>query len=431
MTIGRLTPHRDGCAARERPSNRPNLRRWPDQTMKTLLFVDDEPKVLQGLQRQLRSMRNEWEMNFRESGSQALEFMTSRTVDVIVTDMTMPGMDGAQLLTEVMKRHPHTVRLVLSGHADREAVLRLVGPAHQYLSKPCNAEELRSAIARALALRDLLSNEDLKQLASRTCSLPSLPSLHLQLTDELRKDEPSLERAAEIISKDIGMTTKVLQLVNSAFFGLPQPAANTLEAVTYLGLTTVRALVLSVQVFSQFDQKAIRNFSIEALAQHCWMTGLVARHIAELEHCDPKIDDQCFLAGLLHDVGQIILAAGLPEQYTRVLETARETNRPIWEAELAEFGATHAEVGAYLLGLWGLPNPVVEAVALHHRPAQCAFHGFSPVLAVHVADAFTHEAAPPIAQTDTLLDTAYLAELGLAGRMDEWRSHCLEERLQA
>ena len=398
--------------------------------MKTLLFVDDEPKVLQGLQRQLHTMRREWEMNFVESGFRAIEFMTGTSVDVIVTDMTMPGMDGAQLLTEVMKRWPNTVRLVLSGHADREAVLRLVGPAHQYLSKPCNAEELRSAISRALALRDLLTNEDLKQLASRTRTLPSLPSLHVQLTNELRRDEPSLERAAEIISRDIGMTTKVLQLVNSAFFGLPQPANNALEAVTYLGLATVRALVLCVQVFSQFDQRVIQNFSIESLARHCWMTGLVARQIAEMEHCDPKMDDQCFLAGLLHDVGQLILAAGLPEQYNRVLKAARETNRPIWEAEQAEFGTTHGEVGAYLLGLWGLPNPVVEAVALHHRPADCSFRSFSPVIAVHVADAFTHEAAPHIAQNDSQIDMGCVTSLGLADRLEKWRTRCLEERLQ-
>ena len=139
--------------------------------------------------------------------------------------MVMPGMDGSQLLTEVMKRHPNTVRIILSGHAEREAVLRLVGPAHQYLSKPCNAEELRNAITRAFALRDLLCNEQLKQLATRIKCLPSLPALHDQFSEELQKEDPSLERVGEIISRDIGMTTKILQLVNSAFFGLPSRSA--------------------------------------------------------------------------------------------------------------------------------------------------------------------------------------------------------------
>jgi len=183
--------------------------------MKRLLFVDDENKVLQGLQRQLRSMRHEWDMHFIDGSRKALEFMAANPVDVIVSDMMMPEMDGAELLTEVSKRHPNTVRIVLSGHAEREAVLRLVGPAHQYLSKPCDAEELRTAVARAFALRDLLSNENLKQLATRIKCLPTLPALYQQLTDELRNEDAAVERIGEIISHDIGMTTKILQLLTT------------------------------------------------------------------------------------------------------------------------------------------------------------------------------------------------------------------------
>ena len=225
--------------------------------MKTLLFVDDESKVLQGLQRQLRSMRHEWDMHFADTGGKALDFMASNRVDVLVSDMMMPEMDGAELLTEVSKRHPNTVRIILSGHADREAVLRLVGPAHQCLSKPCDAEELRTAVGRAFALRDLLSNEQLKQLATRIECLPTLPALYQQLTEELRKENSSMERIGEIISRDIGMTTKILQLVNSAFFGLSQSISSPAEAVMYLGLSTVRSLVLSIQVFSQFKNLSL------------------------------------------------------------------------------------------------------------------------------------------------------------------------------
>ncbi|HEX3720000.1 MAG TPA: response regulator [Verrucomicrobiae bacterium] len=392
--------------------------------MKKLIFVDDEPRVLQGLQRQLHDMRREWDMQFVDSGAKALALMARQPVEVIVTDMMMPGMDGAQLLSEVMKRHPHTVRLVLSGHADREAVLRLIGPAHQYLSKPCNAEELRFAIVRALALKELLSNEQLKQLASRVSSLPTLPALHQQLTAELAKEEPSVERVAEIISKDVGMTSKILQLVNSAFFGLAESAANPLDAVFYLGLSTIRALVLSVHVFSQFDSNSIKCFSVEQLAQHCWRTGLIAKKIAVMERADPKLDDQCFLAGLLHDVGRLVMAAGLSEQYAGVVARAGESKRPLWQVEREEFGATHAEVGAYLLGLWGLPNPVVEAVALHHRPCDSAVRGFSAVIAVHVADALAHQNAGSDVGIAGRIDGECMTTLGLGERLETWKDRC-------
>jgi len=396
--------------------------------MKTLLFVDDDVRVLQGLQRQLRGMRDQWAMHFVDGGVKALELLATTTVDVIVTDMMMPVMDGAQLLTEVMKLHPHTVRLVLSGHADREAVLRLVGPAHQYLSKPCDGEELRNAINRAFALRELLTSEPLKQLVTRVRCLPSLPSLHAQLTRELQQEDPDLDVVGRIISQDIGMMTKILQLVNSAFFGLAQPISNPAEAVAYLGLNTVRSLALSLQVFSQFEQFKVKGFSVESLASHGWTAGMFARRIAAMEHCEQRKMDQCFLAGMLHDVGRLILASEMPEAYARALEVARGEKRAVWAAEQDEFGATHAQIGAYLLGLWGLPNHIIEAVAYHHQPAACPTRVFSPVIAVHVANAFAHE------QTDTggslpgnELDLTTLASLGLDGRIEAWRERCFSE----
>jgi HD-like signal output (HDOD) protein len=395
--------------------------------MKTLLFVDDEPRLLQGLQRQLRPMRGEWDMNFVEGGTRALEFMAAQPVDIVISDMMMPGMDGSQLLGEVLKRHPQTVRIILSGQSGCEAILRLVGPAHQYLSKPCDADELRRAITRAFALRDLLGNARLKQLTTRIKNLPTLPALQNQFAEELQKNSPSMECFGEIISRDIVMTAKILQLVNSAFFGLAQPINNTVKAAIYLGLNTIHSLVLSAEFFSQYDQKNCRAFSLETLAQHSWLTGGLARRVAQEERQNIKIIEQCFLAGLLHDVGQLILASGLPEEYAGVLAKSRDQNLPVGEVEQEFFGATHAEVGAYLLALWGLSNPITEAVALHHQPARCATPEFSPAVAVHAANVFAHEISPAHAgATPPQLDTAYLSTLGLAGRIEFWRDSCEE-----
>ena len=393
--------------------------------MKTLLFVDDEARVLQGLQRQLRFMREEWDMHFVEGGLQALAFMETKRVDIVVSDMMMPGMDGSQLLTEIVKRHPRTVRIILSGHAEREAIVRLVGPAHQYLSKPCNPEELREAITQALALQRLLGNERLKLLTARIKNLPTLPALQNQFTEEFRQESPSIDRIGEIISRDIGMTAKILQLVNSAFFGLAQPVNNPTEAVAYLGLNTIRALALSVEIFSQYDQKVCQSFSLDVLANHSWVTGLMARCIAQRERQDLKTLDQCFLAGLLHDIGQLVLAFGLHEEYSEVIAQAKQRNQPIWQIEQEYFGATHADVGGYLLGLWGLPSIIIEAVAWHHEPSRRSEPGFSPGLAVHVADVFAHELSNSNTEVPRPeLDLAHLQQLGFAERVAVWRADC-------
>ena len=223
------------------------------------------------------------------------------------------------------------------------------------------------------------------------------------------------------------MTARVLQLVNSAFFGLAQPVSNPAEAVTYLGLSTIHALALSVGVFSQYDGKVCKSFSLESLGDHSWLTGTMARHIARREKLDAKIQDQCLLAGMMHDIGQLVLAFGLNEEYAQVINRSKSENVPVCQIEQETFGATHAEVGAYLLGLWGLPTPIIEALAYHHQPANMAGKTFSPALAVHVADALAHqfgkvktEMPPP------QLDVDYLKKIGLADRIEDWTEDCRE-----
>jgi len=392
---------------------------------KRLLFVDDEPNVLQGLRRMLRSMRHEWQMSFAGGGEEALGILETEPFDVVVSDMRMPGMDGAQLLKEVKKRHPRTVRIVLSGQSDDGTIIRSVGPTHQYLSKPCNADILKCAVARACALRDLLASDTLKQVVSRMSSLPSLPSMYQDLVKELRSRDADVDKIARIISGDVGMTAKILQLVNSAFFGLYQHVSSPKQAVSILGLRTIRALVLSVQVFSQFEQANLRKFPIEALMNHSMATGTFARAIANAENAGTEVADEALLAGVLHDAGKLVLASNLPDRYARVRELAGKEDVPLWEAERKVLDAAHPDVGAYLLGLWGLSTPVVEALAYHHTPSECVGRGFSALTAVHVANALEHEGndagrmgpAPQVSMD-------YLDGLGLAHRLDAWRESC-------
>lgn len=390
-----------------------------------VLFVDDEPRVLQGLQRMLRSMRNEWEMSFAEGGHKALDMMAENPFDIVVSDMRMPGMDGAELLKHVMEKYPQTIRIVLSGHSDREMILKSVRTAHQYLSKPCDAETLKATVGRASSLRELLASEKIKQLVSKIDSLPSLPDLYMKMMDELQKSDSSVKKVGDIIQQDIGMSAKILQLVNSAFFGLPRQISDASQAVSLLGLETVKALVLSVHVFSEFPQTKMEGFSPNTLWKHSLTVGNFAKQIFQEESNDSNFIGYALTAGLLHDVGKLVLVTSFPDVYEKIIAATVRENALLsdWEQEM--LGANHGEVGAYLMGLWGLPDLVVEAVAYHHNPSYSQTGQFSPLTAVHVANVFDHEIYEKrLTGKSTEIDKSYIGQFSLLERLGDWKKSC-------
>ena len=396
---------------------------------KRVLFVDDEPKVLDGLRHMLRKLRDEWEMEFAPSGREALEAMERQPFDVVVSDMQMPEMDGAGLLNRVRERYPGTVRLILSGHSDKEMILRSVGPTHQFLAKPCDADTLKETVIRAYALRELLDSDELKTIVAGIDALPSLPTLYSRLLQVLQSPESSVQEVADIISSDVGMTAKVLQLVNSAFFSLRRHIESPAQAISYLGLDTVQAVVLTAGAFAELGDSREALEIAETLYPHSVKVGGLAGTIARLVSNDKSLIDDSLMAGMLHDVGKLVFVAKLPDVWREANKIAREKKMPIQDAERAASGVSHAELGGYLLGLWGLPNPIVEAVAFHHRPRTCLSQVFSVLTAVHVANELVvgTEAAPDDAPARpdaaaTQLDTEYLEELGVADRVPEWQA---------
>src|SRR5580692_3985240 len=267
--------------------------------MTRIIFVDDETRVLDGIRRFLYPMRDEWHLRFAGSGSQGLEIMSRNPFDVIVTDVRMPGMDGTELLAHVRELHPGMVRIVLSGQSDRDLTLKAAVSAHQYLSKPCDAESLKLTIMRAVALKATFTDPSLQTLVSGAGTLPSIPSLYVELINRLEDPDGCAQDVANVIAKDTAMTAKILQLSNSAFFGLSRRISDPRDAVLYLGLDTVKALALSVKVFSQFTVKPLSRFSIEDLGKHTMLTGILARKIAIAEGLKKNDVEDSFMAGLL------------------------------------------------------------------------------------------------------------------------------------
>jgi HD-like signal output (HDOD) protein len=275
---------------------------------------------------------------------------------------------------------------------------------------------------------DLLTPEPLRKLLANMQTLPSLPSVYRELMDILHADNASVEQAARIIAKDVGMVTKVLQVVNSPLYGLRGRVSNPTQAVALLGLNSLKSLALSTKVFAQFDQKKLPFFSLESLWQHGMTTAIHARAIAKEEAAEQAMAEDAFTAGLLHDVGTLVLASNLPHQYRDMLAIMQDQGLSEWVAEREVFGATHADVGGYLLGQWSLSQTIVDAVAYHHEPSCCPASYSIALAAVHVANAAEEEAqAMDMGEPVHLMDLDYLAGCGLDDRLPLWQALCRGE----
>jgi putative nucleotidyltransferase with HDIG domain len=383
--------------------------------MKRILFVDDEPRVLEGLQNLLRRYRRQWQMTFASGGPAALELLKTQSFDVIVSDMRMPEVNGAALLAWVQREHPRTVRIVLSGHTELQAALQALPVAHQFLSKPCDVTQLETVIERACQTQALVDDPKIQQTVGSINQLPALPQIYQQLMQALVNDRTQPREVAILLQQDMTLCAKLLQTVNSAFFRLARRITKVEEAVSYLGFTTVRNLALTIEIFDIKRQPP--GFSFDALQQHALFVATLARQIA-----DPSIVDDAFMAGMLHDIGKLVLALRMPEKSREALALARQRRLPLWQMEKEILGVSHAEVGAYLLGLWGLPYPIIEAAAFHHQPRAIPPYQFDVLAAVHVANSLAHERFPDADLPPEPLDHDYLATLDVLDNLDSWRA---------
>ncbi|HWD21050.1 MAG TPA: response regulator [Verrucomicrobiae bacterium] len=385
--------------------------------MKRILFVEDSDLIREMYELILSNERGRWEVRTAADGPAALALLRASAFDVVASDMRMPGMDGIELLKEVARLYPQTARVIISGLGDQGFVADALGSIHQFLVKPVQIDTLKATLVRLTGLDAYLKDEKLKTLAGRIGVLPSFPSLYLEIMQAIESPDASLKSIADLIIKDPGIAAKLLQVVNSTAFGLPERVHDPVAAVQQLGLNTIRSVALSSQVFANFAPSQMNHFSADTLWTHLMNCGQIARVIMRSEGARAAEIEDAFTAGILHDIGKLMLAHSLPREFQEALSLADSRRAPLHEVELEIFGATHAGLAAYLLGLWGLPAPIVEAVAFHHIPERGASAGVSPLAAVHVANALEHE----LAGEPSHISAAYLAQANLAHRLPAWR----------
>jgi len=393
-----------------------------DRKMKRILFVDDNPRVLEGIRDGLRRHRRDWDMVFTSAATEALSELDAGPFDVVVSDMRMQGGDGATLLAHVRDHFPETARIVLTGYSGRDAVERLLPVAHQFLAKPTGATRLADVVRRVLDVQALVNNPAVRAIAGRVERLPSPPALYTALSRALADPDSGSAEAVAILEQDAAMSAKLLHLANSAFFRTAKRITGIQAAVRHLGVANIRTLVLGLEVFRCAQENAsVAAGPLMSLHRHALLVQQMASHL----DANSSSREEASMAAFLHDLGLVVLVSELPEELAANLARAETEHRPLYEVEREVLGTTHAELGGYLLGLWGLPYPIVEAVANHHAPGEIQDSEPSLIDVVHVGDALIAEATPPDTRYNAdaflQLSPASVARLGIEDRIDALR----------
>lgn len=388
--------------------------------MLRILLVDDEAPIRNLLGRLLRSSNTTWAITLVPSGDEALALLRKAPYDVIVSDMSMPGMDGAALLQTVRESWPQMVRLVLSGHAEESQIMACVRVAHQFLGKPLDLGSLARVIKRATAFQEKVSDEGQRAMIAGLDRIPSPPDSYWRITQALEDPLSGLDRLASLVEKDPAVSVKLLQLVNSAYFGVTRQVSSIQLAVTLLGTELLRSLVFASHVIAALDKMAWASPAIQGGFEQILRCGELTGRIAQRIRGEGPMGQEAFAGGLFHDLGKLVAAAARPGRYEELLAGPRGPE--VLERERAAFGFSHPEAGAYLLGLWGIPTAIVEAVAYHHVPAQVEPKQLGTVGAVHIAAHLAEEALGTESEApETTLDLEWLTRLGLKKQLPTWR----------
>lgn len=349
---------------------------------KSILFVDDEIPILKAIRRMF--LGSNYTVFFAESGLDALDILSKNVIDLIISDIKMPEMDGYELLSKVMVMYPSTIRIALSGYAGEDLIFRAIknNLARAYFLKPWVDENLKTAIDEMFKTQELLKSKNLLDIVNSFDTIPTLPGLYMRLNTLIQKNA-DIDKISSIIQEDPAISSKILQLANCAYFG--SKTGSVKKAIMNLGLINIKNVILTSEIFELLPNNSKEK---ELLWDHSSLTNqIMVKTYKTL--LNKKLLDKDASAGLMHDIGKIILLKNFPEQYENVFIDVQKKNIPFSQAEKVSLGVSHDDIGAYLLNWWGLPDSMVEAALYHHHPLNSSELHRELVCTIHIADYYS------------------------------------------
>ena len=384
-----------------------------------LLLVAEPTVAWFELARQLSLLDAQSETVIEPDLTAALALLGRQTFDVVAADLCLPDDGAVPLLEAVERRFPQLLRVVLADDAASLTFAEAAHFAHQLLPQLCDAGLLRATIDSALAATRRIVDPAVGGALLRLNTLPDTPALRQTLLGLLADDDVDVDQIEEGINRDPAAAAKILQIANSAYYGSRGGVASVGEAISIIGLDTVRAIVAAGQVFSKLAPAGPASPGLAELWQHSVVTGVMVRRVAAQLGAGTACGRAALTAGLLHDVGKIVLHVAFGDRYVALVRECGTRGWTLWPEEIRRFGLHHGTAGARLLELWGLPPEVVAAVELHHLPHRSQDETISPLTLVHIANGLAHGAGEG-ARAESALDRSYLRRLLPADAVGAW-----------
>ncbi|MDF7798731.1 response regulator [Pontiellaceae bacterium B1224] len=351
----------------------------------TILFIEPDKYQQQIFAEMLKSDPKEWKLTIAESSFEALS-MVENQFDFMMTVNKLPDGNGQDLCDRFKAVAPETVRYLLIDPEERKLFRSLISSAQQIITKPLDLETFKIQLMRSTALRDIIENKAIRKLLGHADSFPPLPRVFAELSQKLNNLDTPLLEISDLISKDITISTKVLQLANSALFNQHIPANTLSHATSLLGSKIISSLVFSQSISDMFKSALISEQFLETLNQHSLEVAGLAADILQTWHAGPSVIEKVLLCGIAHDLGQLILAKYAPEKWLCAQNELRKNERSIVETEREIIGVAHPELAAYLLAIWGFPSDQVMAIAHHHEPSKTKDVSLGLLCALHIAE---------------------------------------------
>lgn len=389
---------------------------------KCLLVVGGAESLAGELRRLAQHSQHGWSVERCDSGQGAYATLDTKRIAAIVAHDRLPDVQTLAFLEQVRKTHPNVARLVNAPSTAPEAVMLSMKVAHaasQVGVGHKGVSELLDAVERTSRVQHRIHSDQVRSVTNGLDRLPAVPSTYFELVRLAGRSDVSVQDVSNVIERDPVMCVKILQLVNSAFFGMTRRVAAIQQAVSMLGIDLLKGMVLSAHVFATFEAQKAGGFSLELFQKYSIGVARLAKAIAPQNRSTEAV----FTTGLVHDIGKMILAIRFPEKFAAINQCVAETGAAVQEVERAYLGTTHSEVGAAMLDMWGLPWPVIEAVAYHHCPFELSAGltgDFSLLAAIHAADALKgiYTCGEPVER----LDTRFLETVGFGDQVSQWHA---------